>query len=77
MLVGTDFERSILTRLLDFFAAETLWQRRLWDVGACLSLYELVEATAAVSDGALTQASVNWLKASLRDVGAGCRPWRR
>lgn len=82
MLVGTDFERAILTRLLDFFAAETLWQRRLWDVGACLSLYELVEATTAVSDGALTQASVNWLKASLiealgPDAGLGVDERRR
>ncbi|MCQ3811558.1 MAG: hypothetical protein KTV68_13505 [Acidimicrobiia bacterium] len=82
MLVGTDFERSVSARLLDFFAAETLWQRRLWDVGACSSLRELVEATAAVADGALTQESVNWFKASLSetlgpDVGIGSPEQRR
>lgn len=82
MLVRTGFEISVSTRLLDFFAAETLWQRRLWDIGACLSLYELVEATAAVSNDALTQTTVNWLKGSLietlgPDVGLGVDERRR
>ena len=82
MLAGTDFDRSVSARLLDFFAAETLWQRRLWDVGACASLHELVEATEAVANGALTQDSVNWFKATLvetlgPDVGIGTRERRR
>ena len=82
MLAGTEFDHSVSARLLDFFAAETLWQRRLWDVGACSSLYELVEAAAAVADGALTQDSVNWFKASLSetlgpDVGIGTPEQRR
>ena len=82
MLVGTDFERSVSARLLDFFAAETLWQRRLWDVGACLSMYELVEATVAVDDGAFTKETVNWFKGSLMetlgpDVGLGTEERRR
>lgn len=82
MLVGTDFDDLVSARLLDFFAAETLWQRRLWDVGACLSLYELVEAVSAVADGALSQEAVKWFKSSLsetlgRDVGIGTAEKRR
>lgn len=76
MLTSTPFDNTVATRLLDFFAAETQWQRRLWDVGACVSLHELVEATAAVADGALSPETVNWLKGSLMpmvgpDVGIG------
>ncbi len=82
MLAGTDFDHSVSARLLDFFAGETLWQRRLWDVGACASLHELVEATEAVANGALTQESVNWFKASLLetlgpDMGIGTRESRQ
>ena len=82
MLAGTEFERFVAARLIDFFAAETLWQRQLWDVGACLSLYELLEATSAADDGALTPDTVNWFKRSLSetlgpDVGIGSRERRR
>jgi hypothetical protein len=82
MLAGTDFDRSVSARLLDFFAGETLWQRRLWDVGACLSLHELVEAVSAVADGALSQEAVKWFKSSLAetlgpDVGIGTAEQRR
>eukprot|EP01041_Mallomonas_annulata_P041034 gene41034-biopygen32634 len=42
MLTSTPHDVAIAARLLDFFAAETQWQRKLWDVGACLSLYELI-----------------------------------
>ena len=55
MLARTDFDRTVSARLLAFFAAETSWQRRLWDVGACLSLHELVKAVSAVADGTLSQ----------------------
>jgi hypothetical protein len=76
MLTGTPFDHAVAARLLDFFAAETQWQRRLWDVGACVSLHELVEATVAMADGALSPDTVNWLKGSLMpmvgpDVGIG------
>lgn len=76
MLTSTPHDVAIAARLLDFFAAESQWQRKLWDVGACLSLHELVEATTAVADGALTPETVNWLKGSLMpmigpDVGIG------
>ena len=82
MLAGTEFELFVAARLRDFFAAETLWQRQLWDVGACLSLYELLEATSAADDGALTPDTVNWFKKSLSetlgpDVGIGTRERRR
>lgn len=76
MLTSTPHDVAIAARLLDFVAAETQWQRKLWDVGACLSLHELIEATTAVADGALTPETVNWLKGSLMpmigpDVGIG------
>jgi hypothetical protein len=76
MLTSTPFDNTVAARLLDFFAAETQWQRRLWDVGACVSLHELVEATGAMADGALSPDTVNWLKGSLMpmvgpDVGIG------
>jgi hypothetical protein len=81
VLVSKPYDLAISARMLDFFAAETQWQRKLWDIGACLSLRELVEATTAVADGALTSETVAWLKGSVMslvgpDVGLGSRQER-
>jgi hypothetical protein len=64
--------------MLDFFATSTPWQRRLWNVGALMALEEIVEASEAVRDRALGQASVDWFRESLRgrlgrDPGIGGR----
>lgn len=76
MLRSEPFEQLVAARLLDFFGAETPWQRRLWDIGTCLSLREIAEASDAVVSGALSDEALSWLKASVleqtgRDVGIG------
>jgi len=70
------FDRAVTARLLDFFGAETSWQRRLWDVGTCLTLREVVEATEAVADRALSSEAAGWLRNSALaiagpDLGVG------
>lgn len=82
MLRNELFEQLAAARLLDFFAAESPWQRRLWDVGTCLCLREITEATAAVAAGALSNDALTWLRqASLPtigpDVGLGTEAERR
>lgn len=62
--------------MIDFFAASAPWQRRLWNVGALMALDEIVEASDAVRDRALGQASLDWFRESLRgrisrDPGVG------
>jgi hypothetical protein len=76
MLRSEPLDQLVAVRLLDFFGAETPWQRRLWDVGTCVSLREIVEAANAVVAGALSSEALNWLKGSVlelsgRDVGIG------
>lgn len=76
MLRSEPFDQLVAARLLDFFGVETPWQRRLWDVGTCLTLREIVEAADAVVAGALSDEALNWLKGSVleltgRDVGVG------
>jgi hypothetical protein len=65
MLATDPLSQHVSARLLDFFAAEAPWQRRLWDVGSCLALREVVEATRAVSDGTLSEEALRWLQRSL------------
>lgn len=48
-------------RLLDFFQATSPWQRRLWDVGTCLVLDELIEATEWRARRVLSDGAVAWL----------------
>lgn len=60
----------------DFFAVHAPWQRRLWNVSALMALDEVVEASEAVRDRALGQASLDWFRESLRgriskDPGVG------
>lgn len=68
MLRNETFDQLVAARLLDFVAAETPWQRRLWDVGSCLTLAEVVEAAEAVAEGALTDQALTWLKGSAIEV---------
>jgi hypothetical protein len=70
------YEQHVGARLLDFFGSGTPWQRRLWSVGLCLTLRELVEASDAVRMSALSEASLsalgNTAQALLgRDPGGG------
>jgi hypothetical protein len=70
------FDQLVAARLLDFFGAETAWQRRLWDVGTCLTLREIVEAADAVAERALSSEALDWLKGSALavagpDIGVG------
>ena len=68
MLRNETLDQLIAARLLDFFAAETPWQRRLWDIGSCLTLAEIEEAADAVAEGALSDQALNWLKGSVIEV---------
>ena len=76
MLRTEPFDQLVAARLLDFFGAETAWQRRLWDVGTCMTLREIVEAADAVAERALSREALDWLKGSALslsgpDVGIG------
>lgn len=47
--------------MLDFFQATSPWQRRLWDVGTCLLLEEVIEAAAWRGRRVLSDGAVTWL----------------
>lgn len=64
MLSAEPLDQLVAARLLDFFGAETPWQRRLWDVGTCLTLREIIEAADAVVERALSTEALDWLKGS-------------
>lgn len=49
------------TRVLDFFDSRSPWNRRLWNIGLSLTLQEVLEAAEAVSAGALSPNSLNFL----------------
>lgn len=76
----TYFDR-VVARVLDFFAKNTPWQRRLWTVSSVLALRELWEAGEWVEGHALSQAAMTWMCRSLepvlgRDRGIGERELR-
>jgi hypothetical protein len=66
VLTGDKFTARVAGRMLDFFWASAPWQRRLWNVSAVMALDEVVEASEAVRDRALGQASLDWFRESLR-----------
>lgn len=68
MLWPDHVEHQIASRLLDFFAEERAWQRRLWGVGTCLTLRELGEAANAEAGGALSAGTVRFLQDSAREL---------
>ncbi len=43
----------VLARLVDFFGHRTPWHRRLWNVGTCLALQEVVEYADACLSGSV------------------------
>lgn len=59
------YDRVVFTRLLDFFAPQAPWQRRLWDIGSLLSLEETLEAAEAVAEGVLTDTAFDYLRHSV------------
>jgi hypothetical protein len=70
-----------VARLRDFFAPDTHWQRRLWNLGLVLRLRELIEASEAVRARALSQESLSWFADRVRrhvplDPGAGSQQQR-
>jgi len=76
VLAPGNFNRRVVGRMLDFFAVYAPWQRRLWNVGMLLALKEIAEGSDAVRDRALSQASLDWFRESLRarigqDPGVG------
>jgi hypothetical protein len=76
MLAAGNFPKRVAGRMADFFAVHAPWQRRLWNVSGALALAEIVEASEAVRDRALGQASLDWFRSSLgsrigKDPGFG------
>src|ERR1039458_5900577 len=70
MLNVNQFDSHAAARMLDFFGARTPWQRALWSPGTVLSLREVLEASAAVQAGILSDASLrNLVNATLGLVG--------
>lgn len=67
------FEQHVGARLLDFFGEATPWQRSLWNVGLCLTLREVLEASEAVRVGALSEPTLASL-ANTAQVVAGVDP---
>lgn len=58
MLGVNPFDVHVAARMLDFFGVHTRWQRSLWSPGSVLSLREVLEASQAVQDGILSDASL-------------------
>lgn len=61
MLTVNPYAEHVTARLLDFFGDGTLWQRRLWSVGICLVLREIIEAAEALRAGVLSDAALTHL----------------
>lgn len=59
---------SVLARVIDYSTLYESWSRRLWDLGAVLSLRELHESCAWVEEGALHQRAVDWQKTRLQPL---------
>lgn len=74
MLEDKPFNQVVIARLRDFFLPGARWFRGLWDVGAVLSLRELLEASEAAANGVVSGAALKWLcsdleKTLMNDVG--------
>src|SRR4051812_10289092 len=82
MPIADDFGSSVAARLLDFFAAATPWQRRLWMAGVALSLEEVLEASIAARAGILDENSLMMAQSSAQilsgpDLGVGTLETKR
>ncbi|WFP16861.1 hypothetical protein [Citricoccus muralis] len=77
--LGNDqYANLIGARLIDFFNGHAPWQRRLWDVGTCMLLDEVVEAVEWRAKGVLSASALSWLARDAeriigRDPAAGDR----
>jgi len=82
MAGGDDFAEAVSSRLAEFFDPAVRWQRALWNSGLTLSLKEIIEASDAVSEGALHPAALKWLANSVHgmvsaDPGSGTENERK
>ena len=71
-----EFETHVGARLLDFFDSSSLWNRKLWNIGLVLTLFEVDEALDGYRDGVLSEQSLRYLLAHAQraagiDPGAG------
>jgi hypothetical protein len=67
---------------MDFASPASQWQRGLWNTGVVLGLREVVQASEAQRDGALSGRALKWLAQSLRgpitdDPGVGVQQERK
>lgn len=69
--LATDtYARHVVARLLDFFAADSPWPRRLWEVSSVLALQEAAEAGDWIRMRVLSQGAVSWyLRVLERQLG--------
>lgn len=70
------------SRMLEFFADSTPWQRRLWDAGSVLALREVHDAADWADRRVLSSGAVAWLARDVwrlvgRDRGVGSSELRR
>ena len=71
-----EFETHVGARLLDFFDSSSLWNRKLWNIGLILTLFEVDEALEGYRGGVLSEQALRYLlahaqKAAGIDPGAG------
>lgn len=77
--LGEDQYATLIgARMIDFFNDLAPWQRRLWDVGTCMLLDEVVEAVDWRAKSVLSASALSWLANDTqrivgRDPAAGDR----
>jgi hypothetical protein len=82
MAGANNFASAVLHRTAEFVDPGVRWQRALWNTGLLLCLKELIEASDAVTTGALSTAAVKWLADNAKgrvasDPGVGSDVERR
>ncbi|MDW3689037.1 integrase [Cupriavidus sp. CV2] len=58
LLPANPIDKTIVLRLLELLRTDVLWHRSLWGIGTVFSLDELLDASAALQSGTLSEASV-------------------
>ena len=65
--LATDaYARRVVARLRDFFAADSPWPRRLWEVSSVLALQEAAEAGDWIRMRVLSPGAVSWYLSGTR-----------